>query len=447
ALKHKLALDSGRLGIVIFTVSAVATLSLPFAGWIASRRGSRSPACVGLVLASGALAAAAFAPSLAFLSLVACGLGGGIGVADVALNAHGVELERRMRRPLLSPLHAAWSFGLLGGSAVTAVAAAVGLGLKAELPAVGAALALLALASAPRLLGGTAADVATSHFALPRGVLALPALLMFCAFFVESASMNWSAVFLSGPAGASAAVAAGAVVAYAAAMGAARLVRDHLRRHAARDHDALAGPGPRRLRTCRRRLRCDRARAVPDRRIGGRHLTERRRRRRRDGRLHRRAPQRSDHRLPRARRRAERGARSPRRRRCPHRGARSTIRVSRMKVGVVGLGTMGAGIAQLCVEAGIDTVGREVTADLGERARDRIGHFLTRKVEKGQLQQDVRDDAMKRLTLTTELTGLADCDVVIEAIVEELAPKQDLFAELERICRSDTVLATNTSAL
>jgi len=118
-----------------------------------------------------------------------------------------------------------------------------------------------------------------------------------------------------------------------------------------------------------------------------------------------------------------------------------------MKVGVVGLGTMGAGIAQLCVEAGIDTVGREVTADLGESARDRIGHFLTRKVEKGQLQQDVRDDAMKRLTLTTELAGLADCDVVIEAIVEELAPKQELFAELERICRPDTVLATNTSAL
>jgi 3-hydroxybutyryl-CoA dehydrogenase len=118
-----------------------------------------------------------------------------------------------------------------------------------------------------------------------------------------------------------------------------------------------------------------------------------------------------------------------------------------MKVGVVGLGAMGSGIAQLCVEAGIDTVGREVTADLGERARDRIGHFLTRKVEKGQLDQGARDDAMKRLTLTTELTGLADCDVVIEAIVEELAPKQELFAELERICRPDTVLATNTSAL
>jgi 3-hydroxybutyryl-CoA dehydrogenase len=118
-----------------------------------------------------------------------------------------------------------------------------------------------------------------------------------------------------------------------------------------------------------------------------------------------------------------------------------------MRVGVVGLGAMGSGIAQLCVEAGIDTVGREVTADLGERARDRIGHFLTRKVEKGTLEQGLRDDAMKRLTLTTELTGLADCDLVIEAIVEELGPKQELFAELERICRPDAVLATNTSAL
>jgi 3-hydroxybutyryl-CoA dehydrogenase len=114
-----------------------------------------------------------------------------------------------------------------------------------------------------------------------------------------------------------------------------------------------------------------------------------------------------------------------------------------MKVGVVGLGTMGAGIAQLCVEAGIETVGREVTAELGERARDRIGHFLTRKVEKGQIESF--DLAL--LTTTTELADFADCDLVIEAIVEELGPKRELFAELERICRRDAVLATNTSAL
>jgi 3-hydroxybutyryl-CoA dehydrogenase len=114
-----------------------------------------------------------------------------------------------------------------------------------------------------------------------------------------------------------------------------------------------------------------------------------------------------------------------------------------MKVGVVGLGTMGSGIAQLCVEAGIDTIGREVTDDLGERARGRIGHFLARKVEKEQIESF--DLAL--LTTTTELGDLADCDVVIEAIVEELGPKRELFAELERICRPDAVLATNTSAL
>jgi 3-hydroxybutyryl-CoA dehydrogenase len=117
------------------------------------------------------------------------------------------------------------------------------------------------------------------------------------------------------------------------------------------------------------------------------------------------------------------------------------------RVGVVGLGAMGAGIAQLCVEAGLDTVGREVTRELGEQARDRIGHFLTRKVEKGQLEQVARDAALARLSLTTEVADLAECDLVIEAIVEELRPKQELFLELERVCGPDAVLASNTSAL
>jgi 3-hydroxybutyryl-CoA dehydrogenase len=117
------------------------------------------------------------------------------------------------------------------------------------------------------------------------------------------------------------------------------------------------------------------------------------------------------------------------------------------KVGVVGLGAMGAGIAQLCVEAGVETVGREITLELGEQAHGRIGHFLTRKVEKGQLAQDARDAALGLLSLTTELDELAACDLVIEAIVEELEPKRRLFADLDRLCRPDAVLATNTSAL
>jgi 3-hydroxybutyryl-CoA dehydrogenase len=117
------------------------------------------------------------------------------------------------------------------------------------------------------------------------------------------------------------------------------------------------------------------------------------------------------------------------------------------KVGVIGLGTMGAGIAQLCVEAGVETVGREVSLDLAERARDRVAHFLTRKVEKGTLEQSERDAAVERLTLTTDVADCADCDLVVEAIVEELEPKRELFAELDRITADDAVLATNTSAL
>jgi 3-hydroxybutyryl-CoA dehydrogenase len=117
------------------------------------------------------------------------------------------------------------------------------------------------------------------------------------------------------------------------------------------------------------------------------------------------------------------------------------------RVGVVGLGAMGAGIAQLSVEAGFETIGRELTSELGERARDRIGHFLTRKVEKGTLAPEERDAAVERLSLTTDVGDLADCDVVVEAIVEELAPKRELFAELDRFTRPEAVLATNTSAL
>jgi 3-hydroxybutyryl-CoA dehydrogenase len=118
-----------------------------------------------------------------------------------------------------------------------------------------------------------------------------------------------------------------------------------------------------------------------------------------------------------------------------------------VKVGVVGLGTMGAGIAQISVTAGHDTVGREVTGELGERGRATVERYLGRAVEKERLTADDRDQALGRLTLTTELDDLAGCDLVIEAIVEELDPKRELFAELDRLTRPDAVLATNTSAL
>jgi len=117
------------------------------------------------------------------------------------------------------------------------------------------------------------------------------------------------------------------------------------------------------------------------------------------------------------------------------------------RVGVVGLGTMGAGIAQVCLQAGLEVVGRDVAPELGERARGRIDHYLSRGVEKGRLTQDAKDAALANLTLTTELSELAGCQLVIEAAFEELGVKRELFGELDRIVPAPAILATNTSAL
>jgi 3-hydroxybutyryl-CoA dehydrogenase len=127
--------------------------------------------------------------------------------------------------------------------------------------------------------------------------------------------------------------------------------------------------------------------------------------------------------------------------------ARIFRRIARVRVGVVGLGTMGAGIAQISVTAGHETIGREVSIELAERGRATIERYLGRAVEKERLTADARDAALERLGLTTSIADLADCDLIVEAIVEELEAKRELFAELDRIARPDAVLATNTSAL
>ena len=230
ALQHRLSLDSGDLGLVLFCVSGAATLALPVAGWLTSHRGSRGPVGLGLGVVAAGLTTAAFAPGLGSLVPAACALGAGFGIVDVSANAHGVVLEGRTGRPLLSALHGAWSFGLLAGSGIASGAAAAGVAPRLQFPLVAAVVAVLALVLVPRLLPGSAeeATVDSARFALPRGVLALPALLTFCSMFVESATMNWSSVFLAGPVGAGAATAAGGVVAFSIAMTAARFAGDPL---------------------------------------------------------------------------------------------------------------------------------------------------------------------------------------------------------------------------
>ncbi len=116
-------------------------------------------------------------------------------------------------------------------------------------------------------------------------------------------------------------------------------------------------------------------------------------------------------------------------------------------MGVVGLGTMGAGIAQISVQSGFETIGREVSEELAEHGRATIERYLRRGVEKGRLSDAECEAALGRLSLTTDLADLAGCDLVMEAVLEELDLKRDVFAELDAVTRPDAVLATNTSAL
>jgi fucose permease len=225
ALKQRHALDSSELGLIVLAVSGAATLVLPLAGWLAGRFGSRPPAALGLLLAAGALAAAAFAPEKASLVAAAVVLGAGFGTVDIAANAHGVGLEERLGRHVLSALHGMWSVGLLVGSVIAAAAAAAAVGLRGNFSAVAAGVVLLAFVVVPRLLPGRE-DAGGARFALPHRETALPALLMFCSMFMETATMSWSAVFLAGPANAGAAVAAAGVVAFSLAMAASRFVGD-----------------------------------------------------------------------------------------------------------------------------------------------------------------------------------------------------------------------------
>ena len=118
-----------------------------------------------------------------------------------------------------------------------------------------------------------------------------------------------------------------------------------------------------------------------------------------------------------------------------------------VRLGVVGAGLMGSGIAQVAVVAGLDVVLRDVTDEALSRGRQAIETSLARFVAKGKLTGEAVEQALTRLTSTTDLDALGQADVVVEAAYENLAVKQEIFRDLDRIARSDAVLATNTSAI
>jgi len=117
------------------------------------------------------------------------------------------------------------------------------------------------------------------------------------------------------------------------------------------------------------------------------------------------------------------------------------------KVGVVGCGLMGSGIAQVCAASGFATVVREVTPELVDKGLKGIEKNLARLVEKGKLTAAAQAETRGRLKGTTSVEDLKDCDLVVEAIIENLPAKHDLFRALDGICPASTIFASNTSSL
>ncbi len=117
------------------------------------------------------------------------------------------------------------------------------------------------------------------------------------------------------------------------------------------------------------------------------------------------------------------------------------------KVGVVGCGLMGSGIAQVCAQTGFPTVVREVSAEIVEKGLKNIEKNLARLVEKGTISEAQKGEIRGRLKGTTAVEDLKDCDLIVEAIIEQLSAKRELFSALDGLCPAATIFASNTSSL
>ena len=117
------------------------------------------------------------------------------------------------------------------------------------------------------------------------------------------------------------------------------------------------------------------------------------------------------------------------------------------KVGIVGFGQMGSGIGQVAAGKGYEVIAREVTDELFQKGISYITRSLDKAIEKGKIDPKTKDDVLSRIKGTTALKDLADCDIVCEAVIENLDVKQEVYRELDTICKPETIFASNTSSL
>ena len=230
AVRDRVGLSDGELGIVLACAAIGSILCMPIAGGRAARIGSRRATRVSFALICVAAGVIALAPSL----LVLCGLGFFLGAAmgslDVTMNAHGVLVERRYGRSILASFHAAFSIGGLAGGVLGALSAAIDLDVRVQLALIAIASAVIGLTWSRRFLAADedAMDRADPVFVRPpRRLLALGALAFAC-LLIEGASADWSAVYLRDDLGTTAAVAAIGFTAFSVTMTLGRVFGDRL---------------------------------------------------------------------------------------------------------------------------------------------------------------------------------------------------------------------------
>jgi MFS family permease len=231
AIKANLDLSDGTLGLALASVAAGSLVAMPLAGWLSTTRGSRVTTRVTLVWFCIAVSLPGLAPSLPLLVLAAFNLGASTGSLDVAMNAHGVEVERRHPWPILSSFHAGWSLGALVGAAIGGIVAGAGVDVGVHLAVAGLIGFAIALPISRALLPSDA-DVAGEEdgpllVKPPRALWALGALAL-CGLVAEGAAGDWSAVYMKESLGTDAGVAALAFAAFSFAMTTGRLVGDRL---------------------------------------------------------------------------------------------------------------------------------------------------------------------------------------------------------------------------
>jgi 3-hydroxybutyryl-CoA dehydrogenase len=116
-------------------------------------------------------------------------------------------------------------------------------------------------------------------------------------------------------------------------------------------------------------------------------------------------------------------------------------------VGIIGTGAMGLGITQVCAQAGCNVIAVKATPGSWEKAKTTLDRSLGKMVERGKMQADEKESILGRVTFSTDERAVADCELVVESVIEDIETKKDLFRRLESICRPDALLTTNTSTL